>query len=404
MASFPIPSPLIDTLTQISLNPPDKKKIVFPEDWNNVLIFLKQYDGNEQTFNAYRRELERLLQWSWLIAKKSILTFEREDIENYLKFCLNPPKSWIGGKGVYRFIEKEGKRIPNTKWRPFVVTVTKAEHKQGITPDKADYQLSPKAIREIFTVINSFYNTLLIDEKINKNPVTLVKQKSRYIQKQQTTKQILRLTDDQWVVCIKTIKALAENDEIYSRILFIMSAMYLMYLRISEFTATEKWTPQMNHFYQDSDKQWWFKTLGKGNKLRSIAVGQAMLQALKDYRLSLNLSPLPSPSDQLPLIPKIKGKVPITDTRHIRSLIQKCFDISEEKLKARGKIDEAHSLSSATVYWLRHTGISDDINKRNRPLAHVRDDAGHSSVAITDRYNDVELKKRHASADGKKLT
>jgi hypothetical protein len=33
----------------------------------------------------------------------------------------------------------------------------------------------------------------------------------------------------------------------------------------------------------------------------------------------------------------------------------------------------------------------------------VRDDASHSSSAITDRYVDVELKERHKSAKKKKI-
>ena len=47
--------------------------------------------------------------------------------------------------------------------------------------------------------------------------------------------------------------------------------------------------------------------------------------------------------------------------------------------------------------------FGDDINKRGRPVAHVRDDAGHSSSAITDRYNDIELTERYKSAKKKKL-
>ena len=35
----------------------------------------------------------------------------------------------------------------------------------------------------------------------------------------------------------------------------------------------------------------------------------------------------------------------------------------------------------ATVHWLRHTGISEDI-KSGRPREHVRDDARHSSSDI----------------------
>ena len=45
------------------------------------------------------------------------------------------------------------------------------------------------------------------------------------------------------------------------------------------------------------------------------------------------------------------------------------------------------------------TGISDDV--KTRPREHVRDDAGHSSGAITDRYIDIELRERHRSAKEK---
>jgi hypothetical protein len=68
-----------------------------------------------------------------------------------------------------------------------------------------------------------------------------------------------------------------------------------------------------------------------------------------------------------------------------------------------GFTEESESLMQATVHWLRHTGISDDINKRGRPIAHVRDDAGHSSSSITDRYNDVDLQERHRSGQNKKV-
>ena len=56
-------------------------------------------------------------------------------------------------------------------------------------------------------------------------------------------------------------------------------------------------------------------------------------------------------------------------------------------------------MKEATVHWLRHTGISDDV--KHRPREHVRDDAGHGSGAITDKYIDVNLKDRHRSAKNK---
>ena len=58
-----------------------------------------------------------------------------------------------------------------------------------------------------------------------------------------------------------------------------------------------------------------------------------------------------------------------------------------ERLKKDGFHEDADLLASATVHWLRHTGISDDV--KIRPREHVRDDAGHSSSAITDKYIDI---------------
>lgn len=401
-----IPIPLIDTRQYLeeecgkAFTPPS----FAPHDLIFCLDYLKQYDNNNATFESYRREVERLIQWAWLIEQKSLLDLKRQDIENYIQFCLNPPKSWIGYKKVSRFITRNADRIPNPEWRPFVVTISKADYKKGLKPDKDEYQLSQKAIREIFTVLSSFYNYLAMEEKVLINPVALIRQKSKYIQKHQQQAQVLRLSELQWQTCLDTVKIMAEKDpNKHARTLFIISALYLLYLRISELCATSRWSPEMGHFYQDSQRLWWFKTVGKGNKMRDIAVPDDMLTALKQYRMSMQLTPLPSINDKTPLLPKEKGKGPMTSTRHVRRLVQHCFDVTIERLRQDGFTAEADSFESATVHWLRHTGISDDINKRGRPVSHVRDDAGHSSSAITDRYNDIDLIERHDSAKNKKL-
>lgn len=400
------PKPIIDALDHIDdhINTISEKSEYLLNDYLTALDFLKQYRSNKATFEAYRREVERLLQWSWFFEKKSILELKRQDIENYILFCLNPPRSWIGTKRVSRFVERNGVRIANPKWRPFVATVSKRDFKNGERPNKNNYQLSQKSIREIFTVLGSFYNYLLMDEKITANPVALIKQKSKYLQKRQQQATVMRLSEKQWQTCLEVARELAEeNPDKHERTLFILSALYLLYLRISELVSNDRWTPMMKHFYQKADGSWWFKVVGKGNKLREIAVSDDMLAALKRYREKLNLSPLPSPNEKTYLLPKEKGKGEMTDSRHIRRLVQYCFDKTVNKLREDNLFAEADAMESATVHWLRHTGISDDINKRGRPISHVRDDAGHSSSAITDRYNDVELKERYKSAKNKKI-
>ncbi len=372
------------------------------QDANIALSFLRSYVGSQGTFNSYRREIERLLQWSALIPGKNLNQLNKEDIEAFVKFCQNPNHEWISYKKSPKFLVQEGIRIPNPVWRPFVVTISKAEHKKGKQPELQDFALSNGAIKGLFAILNSFFNYLLQEEYITSNPVALIRQKSKFIRKQQSKPKIRRLSELQWKHTLQAAEELASNEpNLHERTLFIMSAFYLMYLRISELVANERWVPTMHDFSRDNDKRWWFTTVGKGNKERQIAVSDSMLHALKRWRTHLGLTPLPSSSDNSPLIPKTKGKGPISSTTYLRDIVQLCFDKAYDKLKSNNLMDEADSLMDATVHWLRHTGISEDV--KIRPREHVRDDAGHSSSAITDKYIDIEMKERHKSAKGKEL-
>jgi site-specific recombinase XerD len=233
-----------------------------------------------------------------MIANKSIKDLKRDDIENFIRFCQKPPKSSIGIKKAPRFIEKEGKRKPNTEWRSFVVTISKAAYRKGVNADIDNFELSQGTIKESFAILSTFYNYMLQEEHFFMNPVALIRQKSKFIRKQQNQTQIRRLSPLQWEYVIVTAMQMADHDsDKHERTLFIMSALYSMYLKISELSASERWIPQMKHFYRDNDGNWWFKTFGKGNKERNIAVSKNMLNALKRYRKHLGLSTLPSASD-----------------------------------------------------------------------------------------------------------
>lgn len=372
-----------------------------PLNYKVAHTFLYAYKDNTDTYNAYRRETERLLLWAWHIQNKSILDLKRLDFDGYLKFCQKPPKAWIGFKRVAHYSNVKGERIPNPEWRPFVVSISKSDIKDGKTAMASQHTLSSKSFKEIFGILNSFYNFLIQNELTEANPIQLIKQKSKFLRKQQGAPKIRRLTELQWEYVLETTQQLAEADPKHKRSLFILTALYSLYLRISELTASDRWTPTMNDFAKDRQGNWWFTTVGKGNKERQIAVSDSMLEALKHWRKHLKLSPTPSKTDDSPLIPKEKGQGPVTDPTLIRRIVQRCFDRAEEKMQQDGFIEEATHLREATVHWLRHTGISDDV--KHRPREHVRDDAGHSSSLITDLYIDVEPQARHASAKRKKL-
>jgi len=371
-------------------------------DLEYALKFLYSFNGSTETYNSYRKNIERLLQWCWRIEKVSALQLKRENIEDFIHFCFNPPIAWIGTKNVPRFTSKLGQRVANPEWRPFIIKSSKAEFGDGIEVDPKQFRPSQAAIKALFTATSSFYMYLMQEELISANPVALIKQKSKFIRKDQSLPIVRRISGLQWEYILETVEQLAiNNPKEHERTLFIMNCLLAMYLRISELVANERSTPVMGDFKKDRDGHWWFHVIGKGNKARSITVCDDMLKALKRYRRSLGLSPLPLLDEQYPLIPKLLGKGPVSSTRQIRRIVQDCFDAAFERMKEDGLADDASDLRTATVHWLRHTGISEDV--KYRPREHVRDDAGHASMATTDRYIDSDLRERHESGRRKRI-
>lgn len=372
------------------------------KDLEFALKFLYSYNGSTATFNSYRRELERLLQWSWRIENLSLFSLKREHIEEFIHFCFNPPKAWIGTKNVARFKSKNGERLHNAEWRPFVVSNPKSSLKKTAPADINKFCLSQASIKGTFTALSSFYEYLIQENLVESNPVALIKQKSKFIRKDQFKPTVRRISTLQWDYVLETAELMAlEVPDEHERTLFIMNCLFAMYLRISELVADERSSPIMSDFRKDHDSNWWFDVTGKGNKNRSITVCDAMLKALKRYRKHLGLSQFPQHGEQIPLVSKAKGNGAITSTRHIRRIVQKCFDTAYERMKKDRLQDDAAELKEATVHWLRHTGISEDV--KFRPREHVRDDAGHASMATTDRYIDSDLRERHESGRKKRI-
>ncbi len=120
------PVPIFDNVAylQEASSPPEILSVI-PQDYHYAREFLLAYKDSPDTFKAYRREIERFLQWVYLVKKTNLKELSRQDIEAFIAFCQKPPKSWIGTKNIARFVTREGLRKPNPQWRPFVVIAHK---------------------------------------------------------------------------------------------------------------------------------------------------------------------------------------------------------------------------------------------------------------------------------------
>jgi site-specific recombinase XerD len=399
---LPKPKALFPDLKNIINHPFDSRqyhqylrtpKVAIHYSW--VIEFLTLYMGSIDTYNAYRRDLERFCQWAWLFTKKPLDAIDQTDIHAFFEFNKKPPLAWIGSKNVSRFIKHEQNLIHNPEWCPFVNIPSKKQRMEHVA-----HQPSPSSMRALFATLSSFYNYQLQQGRLLRNPVQQLRQKKRLLQTQQQQRVTRKLSNQQWDIIIASIQQKCQTDARYERHLFVLAAFYLLGLRISELSETPNRIPKMGDFYPDSEERWWFQTLSKGNKLRDVAVPDSLLLALKRFRMHLNLSPLPGRQEQTPLIPKLKGEGGI-GVRQLRYLVQHCFDLAIEALEKLGKNDSAEDIRSATVHWLRHTSISHDV--LHRPREHVRDDAGHESTVVTDLYIETDRHARHASAQHKPL-
>jgi site-specific recombinase XerD len=406
--TYPIPQALFDTLENLSNNTESvyahlKTLCIAAAEHEFQLCsqFLKSYGNSSDTFTAYRREIERFLHWAWLVSKKPLKEITRNEIRDYIAFVNDPPKTWIATKNVDRYVTNPlGLRRPNPHWRPFVVRISKINRRLGKQPDKSNYQLGNKSIEAIFAALSSLFSFLQQENYLDVNPVSLIRQKKGYTQRQQTRKVTRKLSKLQWATVISAVESMAQEDSLHERTLFLMSAFYLLGVRISELAYTQERMATMGSFAPDKSGLWWFTTVGKGNKVRDIAVPDELLAALKRYRVSIGLSPLPGREEPTPLLAKLKGKKGL-GSRQIRNIVQAVFDRAINNLLRQGKKDEAEDLATATVHWLRHTAISNDIE--TRPREHIRDDVGHENPGTMDKYIDIDRLARHQSAQHKQL-
>jgi site-specific recombinase XerD len=404
LVSIPLPSPLVDNINMLGSPITEARMALrrYPalhdipgveDDLLHSFSFLQSYNGSTATFNSYRREVERLLQWTCFVRGCGLADLGRQDMEDFVHFCQSPPQTWIARHQSPRFVSRNGLRIANPDWRPFI-----GEESGNVLI--AD--LSQKSLQSLFSVLSTYFNYLLQEDYLRINPVTLIRQKSKFLQKHAYQAPVRRISNLQWDFILDTVNQMAaENPAEHERSLFVMHCLFGMYLRISELVADERSTPVMGDFQNDSDGNWWLKVTGKGNKVRMVTVSDDMLASLVRYRQHLGLGKLPYPGEQTPLVPRVRGRGPVTSTRQIRYLVQFCFDRAFDRMRNEGLEDEAQELRVATVHWLRHTGISEDV--KFRPKEHVKEDAGHASMATTDRYIDTEMRERHASARNKKL-
>lgn len=364
-------------------------------DYLAVRKFLKSNSTVETTFNNYRTQVERLLLWAWNKREKSILTFLRSDVEDFMEFCRKPDPSWISTSIKSRFVLKDGVYEPNTEWRPFHMRTEKANAKSAIENNRdvpaPSFHMATSSIRQVYAVINSLFTYCAADRVMGSNPcVQIRKDKTKWASKNLEVPKQKALSKLQWEFVLETAELMAaEAPPVGERTLFSIVMMFSCYLRISDLVGNGEWMPTMGSFVRNG-VGWWYHVVGKGNVQDKIAVKPDCITYLKRYRAFRNLSEYPSPGETEPLLRTVHGRAGLT-ARQVRDDVQAVFDRAVQRMKAEGFPDyEISALRAATLHWFRHTGATFDAPMRNPK--HLQADMRHKSLATTQNiyYNTLD--------------
>ncbi|MBK8972550.1 MAG: tyrosine-type recombinase/integrase [Hahellaceae bacterium] len=345
-------------------------------DWGKQFLVFIGRNKSDHTFIRFRSEIEKFMLWCFLVADKPLDQMRKSDILDYIEFFYKPPLDWIGLANLDKFIQVSGDHQFNPEWRPFRYI------SQGSDTDRKKYRPSQESLKSVFTALNVFYSYLMDEELCLGNPSLIARKDCKRLIKDAQIGETKRLDQDQWQFLLDTAQRMADEDSLYERNLFLMAAMKVLFLRISELSERSDWVPVMSHFWQDQDKNWWLKVFGKGRKLRDISVPDSFLSYLERYRLWRGLSARPGMQEKEPIVEKIRGAGGMTARQLARLVEQVLLRAYDDMLLWQGK-QAAQIFKDVSPHWLRHTGASMEID-RGRALKDVSEDLGHASMATTD--------------------
>lgn len=347
-------------------------------DVDAILEWIGKYRHSPHTFASARKEGERF--YLWLQQRGlSLAAVKKADCEQYRDFLLNPqPAELWCGPTKPRF---NGDGTVNSDWKPFVRPLKFSSAKQACT--------------QIF----GLYEFLSTAGYLRGNPWRLI---AKIKNPADSEDEVERFLDTTAMNRLRAyIDSMASGNSFerkhYVRTRWIFSLLYLTAARRSEVVSGK-----MGDFKLIAGR-WWWKVLGKGNKLGSIPLNEELMEELKKYRLTLNLPPLPQINETVPLVSDVSGKQQPISSSALYKIVKQIMENAAVFSKNMEDFESENSLLQASTHWMRHTSATDQTNAENASLVAVSKNLRHSNIATTSRYLHADRDKRHQQTKSHKM-
>jgi site-specific recombinase XerD len=362
LALIPVAAQLVARGGPSGANP----AITAQNDLEAAAAFLRaRSSGSSHTFEAYRKEVARLLVW----LDEQRLTFAGmtvDDVHAFYDHLADPPQHWL---------------------RP-----RKPRHDETLRPTQLLIgPLSNKSIQYSRAVLGHLMKYLQHAGYLQRN-VFLLSLRPAVVKTTAPTK-FLDLESWQWFWQWLTTRPESKPFEAAraARRRWVFALLYHSGIRREEVASGV-----MGDFTR-TDRFWTLRVLGKGNKERFVTVNSALLGELRGYRSSLDLPEYPVPTERHPLVMSIHTK------RRSQRLTPRAIGALVAKTAKEAAVDceDAHTrerLLKLSTHWMRHTNASQRLQAK-ASLESTQDELGHADPRTTRIYAQVHDDARREDAE-----
>lgn len=333
-------------------------------DVEAVALWLREFQSSSQTWRAYRKEAERLL--LWLQRRSEALSDVRRDtLDAYERFLTDPQPAalWQG--------PSRPRQAP--QWRPFRQPLSAASRRQALV------------------ILQGMFAWLVEAGWLEHNPFRLMRDKRRRMdnRNERIERYIEKTLWQRFWAWLEVAPPPQAGDGAYyrwARRRFLFGFSYLLAPRLGEIAQA-----RMGDFIQ-CEGRWWWRVVGKGDKLAEVPVPPDMMKLLADWRMTLGMSPQPEPDDTTPLLRALDGQRGVGDNQLYR-LIRETFRAGYQALDDLPEAKRA-PLQQATPHWLRHTALTHQA-QAGVELRYLASTARHARLDTTARYLHAEAEEWH---------
>jgi integrase len=344
--------------------------IAASNDLDAVQSYLLRYRDQPHTLRAYKKELERFLLWSVMVARKPLSSLLVDDCEAYKDFLKVPVESFKGPRAP-RF---------SPRWKPF------ADDTEG---------LSTKSQRYAYSVITALFDYLVNVRYLGGNPWVAVTP-PRIIRGRKPMDIDKALPEALWVALIEQMHVDCTHPENAQNRVALAA---LLLLGDSGLRRQEAAGSRLADLGNPKGTVSLLEIVGKGNKLRVVPVSARTINALRMHWADRGLDfdrPADRASNSYLLAPLVIPSTACSLRKHAGRAAGYTADGLYRVLKrALGKIAKAvqgtwsaadiDRLLAAGAHSFRHTFGSVSV-AHDMPLPITQRILGHASLNTTSIY------------------